>query len=467
MAARKRAVTVSAAGSVPVIPGWQNAVKLTVDGSPAVIETEDNGRPKTLGKIDGIDFMARGTVRAVRDTAELTITAVKVTGRLHCETHVKGTDVYIVSIAQADPGDTELPQGYQFPQTDGYADIAATIEGTEYTVRWTWHVAYLAYWGKVTLDNKRAFQSLFKSWSADKDGNLVPVMSVIDQTARKIQLQVKDDYKTAGIDITGGKVTLQAEKVEIKNGDKTAALFADGKLNADLVKVRHLYATSQAGATVGHFGDGIAAGNVPYPLWLGADKPDGAPYRVAENGHLYASDADISGKITATSGEIGGFKIYGGDNSGTSTLDYLEWDKKISAYGTTLANFTARIGYNSSNFVCQPGVVSVWNKTSSAVGSPLGVVSVNNSLGGAAFYGSTADSEGARNYPPATGKFAAFLDGDVQFCGHNFTRSDLGNVREGLTGAYRIDDSDTWLVFVNGLFVRITNARESHPGNDW
>lgn len=46
-----------------------------------------------------------------------------------------------------------------------------------------------------------------------------------------------------------------------------------------------------------------------YSLWLGASSGDSAPFSVKRNGKVKMTDADITGKITATSGQIGGFKL--------------------------------------------------------------------------------------------------------------------------------------------------------------
>lgn len=50
-------------------------------------------------------------------------------------------------------------------------------------------------------------------------------------------------------------------------------------------------------------------------FWAGNTTPTSAPFRVLNNGKLFSTDADISGKITATSGTIGGWTI---DSSGLS-----------------------------------------------------------------------------------------------------------------------------------------------------
>lgn len=46
-------------------------------------------------------------------------------------------------------------------------------------------------------------------------------------------------------------------------------------------------------------------------IWAGSQTPDSAPFRVDVNGKLISTEADIKGKITATSGSIAGFNISG------------------------------------------------------------------------------------------------------------------------------------------------------------
>lgn len=55
-------------------------------------------------------------------------------------------------------------------------------------------------------------------------------------------------------------------------------------------------------------------------IWAGSNTPDSAPFRVDVLGKLFSSDADIKGKITATSGTIAGFNISG--NSLTNGPDF-------------------------------------------------------------------------------------------------------------------------------------------------
>ena len=53
-----------------------------------------------------------------------------------------------------------------------------------------------------------------------------------------------------------------------------------------------------------------AATNDDYALWLGASNGASAPFSVKRSGFTKMTDADITGKITATSGSIAGFSIY-------------------------------------------------------------------------------------------------------------------------------------------------------------
>ena len=50
-----------------------------------------------------------------------------------------------------------------------------------------------------------------------------------------------------------------------------------------------------------------------WSLWLGGETGDSASFAVKRNGYLKATNADISGRINATSGSVGGFNI--GDNA--------------------------------------------------------------------------------------------------------------------------------------------------------
>lgn len=79
--------------------------------------------------------------------------------------------------------------------------------------------------------------------------------------------------------------------------------------------------------------------NGDYPLWVG-DKVDGkaeeAPFRVSRAGKMYSKDADIEGKVTATSGKIGKFNINQGYLGNSELGLYLD-DNEIIFNGDGLA----------------------------------------------------------------------------------------------------------------------------------
>lgn len=102
---------------------------------------------------------------------------------------------------------------------------------------------------------------------------------------------------------------------------------------------------------------GAEGGSNDYPLWVGADYANRATaaFRVSLLGKLYATGAEISGKITATQGTIGGFTI------GTDSI-------------VSTGNAVLRIG--NDNFKTQFGITES-SKTVQMNGSEQGVVLVN------------------------------------------------------------------------------------------
>ena len=82
--------------------------------------------------------------------------------------------------------------------------------------------------------------------------------------ADEIVLQVKDDFATAGMDITSGAVVIYANQVSIQDEDgNVAALFEDGKISADFIDadtivVEYLEANN---AVI----EDLTVGNIVYP----------------------------------------------------------------------------------------------------------------------------------------------------------------------------------------------------------
>ena len=178
-------------------------------------------------------------------------------------------------------------------------------------------------------------------------------------------------------------------------------------------------------------GVGTAATSVRF--WAGSSTPESAPFRVTQNGMAYMSG-----------GKIGYFEIMN---------NRLVWEGR-DYFGDT--SRTIKLGYGSNN----DGFVDVAFGASTQ--GRFGVKAVGRAPGSAAIYGS---SKSTQSYPTDSSVWAAWFDG-YMFSDGYFTRSPKGNVRGGLKGAYRIDNSDTWFVFDNGIAVACTKPRSVDLNTD-
>ena len=122
---------------------------------------------------------------------------------------------------------------------------------------------------------------------------------VTEYTEKKTDLIDKSTAKAAGLEITADGVELYGDKVKVKNNGKTAAMFTDGKLNADLIdadtiNVHHVWAKDGNNQnTLAHFGNyGIDEAKDEKgrscPLWVGSSTASSSPFRVSKDGYMYA-----------------------------------------------------------------------------------------------------------------------------------------------------------------------------------
>ena len=120
-----------------------------------------------------------------------------------------------------------------------------------------------------------------------------------EYTEKKTDLIDKATAKAAGLNITAEGVELYGDKVKVKNNGKTAAMFTDGKLNADLIdadtiNVHHVWAKdSNNQNTLAHFGnydidEAKDEDGKQYPLWVGSSTAADSPFRVSKDGYMYA-----------------------------------------------------------------------------------------------------------------------------------------------------------------------------------
>jgi hypothetical protein len=120
-----------------------------------------------------------------------------------------------------------------------------------------------------------------------------------EYTEKKTDLIDKATAKAAGLNITADGVELYGNKVKVNNNGTTAAMFQDGKLNAELIdadtiNVHHVWAKdSNNQNTLAHFGnydidEAKDEDGKQYPLWVGSSTAADSPFRVSKDGYRYA-----------------------------------------------------------------------------------------------------------------------------------------------------------------------------------
>lgn len=133
--------------------------------------------------------------------------------------------------------------------------------------------------------------------------------TVTDWTEKRTDMVDRQALLATGIDIINGKITITANNTIFRdNNGTTIALFANGKINASLIDVKHLWAISEDGTSkVGYFGNDtdsacIIDDNTTAPLFVGGSTALRSNFYVTSNGKMVAKDAEISGTLKGVSG---------------------------------------------------------------------------------------------------------------------------------------------------------------------
>ena len=171
------------------------------------------------------------------------------------------------------------------------------------------------------------------------------VGSQITQSAESILLEVSDNYQTA--DEVASQISMSADAIRLKTtnlawSSSKSSMTSAGKLTcteADISGKITATSGSIGGWTINtsSISGAVTSNNVTWTTSI--NKPttpttnvfkvtDGSttPFRVTAQGKLYATDAEISGKVSATSGAIAGW-----------TIDESNIYKTISGYTTALS----------------------------------------------------------------------------------------------------------------------------------
>ena len=265
----------------------------------------------------------------------------------------------------------------------------------------------------------------------DKDGNVLEASSIITTAKYNRLISVYFDEN--------GELRNKSGLVTTANFSK---LFAEGVDNNGLVKSAELKVYVKRD----EFGDLVSG------VTIRADQIEleglvtaNGYFKVLTDGSIETRNANISGIVKATSGKIGGFTIDSGR---------LVW-KGYDYFGNDSRSL--KLGVSE---VSTEGVVDV--SFGAATTGRFGVKAVGRTANSAAIYGS---SQSVQSYPTGDTVWAGFFDGYIYADGY-FTKSKKGNIKGGMNGAVRIDDSDTWFVFVNGICVGFSNAREYNATAD-
>ena len=105
----------------------------------------------------------------------------------------------------------------------------------------------------------------------------------------------------------------------------------------------------------------LDAGDTTYRMWIGRNSSATAPFKVTKEGKLYASGVEISGKIIASEGAIGGWTINSTDltsntggtvikNNGKIYIGTEGNDALTLSEGSNIAMFASTSGTSAINF---------------------------------------------------------------------------------------------------------------------
>lgn len=168
-------------------------------------------------------------------------------------------------------------------------------------------------------------------------------------------------------------------------------------------------------------------------------------FSIDKSGNMTAKNGTFGGTVTATGGKIGYFDIVN---------NRLIWNQSNIMGGKSRS---LKLGYSTGN----EGVVDLAFDASTE--GRFGIKSIASSVSNsAAIYGSN------KEYPTLNTlgvSWAGFFEGSL-YAESYASKSKKGNLRGGMNGAVRVDNSDTWFVFVNGICVGAQKMRQYNVESD-
>ena len=182
-------------------------------------------------------------------------------------------------------------------------------------------------------------------------------------------------------------------------------------------------------------GSSKEAGTTPVRIWAGGGVPGSAPFRVDQEGNLVATKANITGTITATGGNIGGFNI------STSSMESVSGNNAM-LLSANLVRFT---GSYSSVFI---GADTFPSSSGGAILCPSRI-SVNRNITNTAYgnVGMYFDIQGSHAYD----------DNDFQYTGNHALYIVKGDICGFRLRLRRISKSTT-LSMMDSVIMAVTSG---------
>lgn len=234
-------------------------------------------------------------------------------------------------------------------------------------------------WIKLERGNKPTDWSPAPEDIENKVANINSDLEIIRRNAERIEdLENKNKAKT---DERIGKL------------DQKTAFLNDTQIAGNVVATGTMIVGNTTGTQAGITGVGNATNEVRF--WAGSEFAGryAAPFRVLQDGTVYATKANISGQINATSGQIGQFyinteenekrgRIYAGSrNTSEITIGNtgveIESDSPLSKLSASFGNFNSMVLWNT--YAAQK--IDYTGSSSNMIGSYIKMRPQNNNLG--------------------------------------------------------------------------------------
>lgn len=273
------------------------------------------------------------------------------------------------------------------------------------TSTWDLYLAKTDSWdgGRVIKFDNPYGDGVLVTWSGASadlpDGAIIAEQMITDQTTIDggiITTGYLSADRIAGGSITADKIATDAIKSRgyVANSTGSFLNLKDGSFDSKYLKWDASGKITAKGGTIGKYkitdqwlvtGSGFTCTGIGgnQAFWAGADSSDSAPFRVGYDGKFVSSNADISGKISATSGKIGRYDItntYLKTGSGSTCSGIGSDDCAFWAGGTNSQDSNFVVSYNGSvlvnNLTCNDRNS---NDALIITGGALSIHSVNNS----------------------------------------------------------------------------------------